>query len=88
MFVDIRGKRWRYVRRKLKDLRGYCQAPTTLRKQIVIDSRLRGIELLATILHELLHAAFWDLDEEVVEQVCRDFARVLWRLGWRPPDDR
>jgi hypothetical protein len=29
------------------------------------------------LIHEGLHAAFWDIDETVIEQVADDLARLL-----------
>jgi hypothetical protein len=37
------------------------------------------------VIHELLHAAHWDLDELAVEETAEDLARVLWKLGYRSP---
>ena len=38
---------------------------------------------LVVILHEALHAALWDLDEQAVDEISTDAGRLLWRLDWR-----
>ncbi len=63
--------------------RGDCDTPATANKEIRISSSLKGEERLEVVLHELVHAAGWHIDEEFVEQFARDAARVLWRLGYR-----
>jgi hypothetical protein len=44
---------------------------------------LRGEERLEVILHELIHAADWRLDESFVEPFAADAAAALVRLGYR-----
>ena len=34
-------------------------------------------------IHDLLHASFWNIAEENIDQAGYDIARVLWKLGWR-----
>ena len=91
IFVNVVGKRWgfRFVPAPDKDdkeCRGYCESPDKKNKEIVIKENLPPKEELDTILHELLHAADWSKDEEWVEQVGTDIAKILWRLGWRKPE--
>lgn len=84
MLVTILGKRWRFVRRYLRgDADGYCDPPDKPGKQIVIHSGLHGEKSLEILLHELLHAGQWHLDEGVVRELARDLARILTRDGWR-----
>lgn len=81
--VTILGKRWRlsFVPRLGQQARGDCQHPATPSKTIRIQSGLRGSELAEVVLHELLHAANWHLDEEFVETFCHDATRALKRMG-------
>jgi len=62
--------------------RGECQ-----RKKgewvIRVRKDLEGEEELEVLLHEFMHAAYWDHDEEFVEEVAADLAKLLWRLGYR-----
>jgi hypothetical protein len=76
----IRGKIWN-VRRvpNLGNARGSCDPPTKPNKEIKILSSLRGQEFLEVLLHEILHAALWDLDEEAVSETAEDAARAIWR---------
>ena len=88
IFINVVGKRWglRFVSRpdkKDKKCKGYCESPDKKNKEIVIQENLPPKEELDTTLHELLHAADWWKDEEWVEQVGTDIAKILWRLGWR-----
>ena len=88
IFVNVVGKRWgfRFVPAPDKDdkeCRGYCESPDKKNKEIVIKEDLPPKEELDTTLHELLHAADWSKDEEWVDQVGTDIAKILWRLGWR-----
>lgn len=89
MRVTIRKKRWELVFRNLdKDERwAYCEAPHEKGKEIVIDSGLHGAHRLSCLVHEILHSACWDLDEDAVQSAADDLAKILWRLGYRGPDD-
>ena len=83
MIVRLVGKRWRlqFVPRLADD--GRCDPPDRPHKTISIARRLRGERQLDVLLHELLHACNWQLDEEHITQTATDIARVLWRLGYR-----
>lgn len=85
MLVTILGKRWNLVHEPLdgRANHGYCERPDTRRKKIVVNSKLKDEALLAVEIHEMLHAADWYRDEEWVEAVGSDIAKVLWRLGYR-----
>jgi len=50
---------------------------------VEVDDKLHGEERLEVVLHELVHAAGWHIDEEFVERFAEDTARLLWRLGYR-----
>lgn len=86
MIVTILRRRWNLIFGNTgKDL-GFCEAPDKRNKRIVIKPTLTGEKRLSIILHELLHAAAWDHDEQWVQEVGDDIARILWKLGYR--DDR
>ena len=76
----IRGKMWN-VRRvpNLGNARGSCDPPKKPNKEIKLLSSLRGQELLEVLLHEILHAALWDLDEQAIEETAADAARAIWK---------
>ena len=64
-------------------VRGECEPPESKRKEIRVRSTLRGEERLEVVLHECLHAADWHKDEEWVERLAVDLAKILWKLGYR-----
>jgi hypothetical protein len=81
MRVRIRGRYFRLVFDRLpKSTDGICDFE---HRTITIRRNQRGEAQLDTLLHELLHAAHWDLAEESIEETAKDLARVLWRLGYR-----
>jgi hypothetical protein len=56
-------------------LMGEYVSPAT----IYIDSRVQGFDLLDTLIHEMTHASFPDLREEVVDQFATQVAGGLSR---------
>lgn len=84
MRLNIRGKVWKLVKDPLDEtLLGSCCHPQEPGKKIMIRDDLEGLEELDTLIHEMLHAAFWDLKEEAVNEAAEDIAKALWRLGYR-----
>ncbi len=78
--VKIRGKWWRIVEQnplKLdgKTVRGYCDKAARI---IVHDG---GADMAFTIIHEVLHACLWDLDEAAVEETEEAIRTALTRTG-------
>lgn len=74
---------WRLRFARLLFHRGDCDAPTRAKKEIRVDPRLQDEERLEVLIHEMVHAAGWHIDESFVEQFAADAARALWRLGYR-----
>jgi hypothetical protein len=98
MRVTIFGKRWnlRFVPAselpRPRDRDGDCVVPATPAdrmpyREMRIYDKLRGEERLITLIHEFDHAADPEKREEWVEHHSADLARMLWRLGYRGPDD-
>lgn len=86
MKIKILGKTYSLVfsRSMPEDDYGSCDDPNTKRKRIRISKGLDEEKELDTLIHEMLHAAGWQLlSEEWVFAAARDIARVLRRLGWR-----
>jgi hypothetical protein len=83
MRIQIMDKRWNLRFASNLSNHGECQAPTVRDKQMRILSSLRGKRRLTVLIHEMLHAANWHLDEQFVAQASEDIANVLWRLGYR-----
>ena len=85
MHVTIRGKRWQVV--FTEDLPsgrdGECDSPNTPNKQIRVRPSLPPERMLEVLNHEFDHAAFWDMDEEVIQEVNEDRAKFLTRLGYK-----
>lgn len=52
---------------------------------IIINSRIRNKRKLAAIVHEILHACLWDLDEDAIEEADESMTDALWALGYRGP---
>lgn len=85
MRVVIRNKAYQlqFVPKIEQGAKGMCDAPSAAAKRIRVLERLKGQDRLETIIHELLHACYWDMDEEAIHHPAEDIARVLWRLGYR-----
>lgn len=84
----FRGRRYKITHNPGKHRSGGCDGPPDVSgKELALDRRLKGIELLTTAIHEGLHATNWDLDESVVETTATDIAKFLWRLGFRQFDE-
>lgn len=83
--IKIRGKRYRFERTGHvgSDCWGYCTDPSTPNRVIKVHSHLKDDQELEFIIHEMIHACFWDLDEDVVREVGRDLSKALWRMGYR-----
>lgn len=81
--VTIRGRRWKVAKLDKGKARGICEGPHIPDKEIDFPVHGGTRKDLDTIVHELLHGALWDLDEEAVYETAHDIAKVLWRLGWR-----
>lgn len=89
MKVKVRGRYWnlRFTAEGLGPKKqGECQAPDVKGKTIKVRPGMSPLEELDTTIHELLHAGLWDLDEEVIEEMGSDLARILRKLGYRRVD--
>jgi len=62
---------------------GECSDPNSKSPMIRYHVCLKGMRRLDVLIHEMLHACFWDIDEEGIEESASDIARALWRLGWK-----
>lgn len=61
---------------------GHCNGPSVSGKRIAVCSSIRSPQtLLENLIHEMLHACFWDMDEEAIEETGEAIARTLIRLG-------
>jgi hypothetical protein len=85
MQVTIRGQaiELQFTNRLSRDCDGNCDEPKTQPRKIRVRKSLIGKRKLEVILHEFLHASYWDLDEEAIDTTARDIAAILWKLGYR-----
>lgn len=81
--VTICGKKYNFVVKKLRAVRGLTDHPATKNKTVYIDSREEGKQLLATLIDEFIHCAIWEIRNDVVDQISDDLAAALWRCGLR-----
>lgn len=65
------------------DTLGHCAKPDSKDPLIVLKPGLRGRQRLVVLIHEALHAALWDLDEEAVDETAGAITRLLWADGYR-----
>ena len=76
----IRGKKilWRYA-----PLKGKAIGWAYFGKKVLISDKIEGKKKLDTEIHEFLHEAYPDLNEEAVCTTATDLAKILWALGYR-----
>lgn len=80
--IMIRGQRFQ-VRRRAKvlvndvEVDGSCDPPDRKPRFILISEGLSLERELDVFIHEMLHAALWDLDETAVAETATDIARAL-----------
>jgi hypothetical protein len=80
----IRGRRYRVVEgASLRGDWGRASNPKLKGAEIRIAKGLTGIHELDTIIHEAIHAALWDLDEDAVSETSSSIAGLLWKMGFR-----
>ena len=81
------GKRWRVdspaglPKGQLGGCENWNLGADLRRIQIPMDGDT--LPELDTIIHESAHASCPWMDEDAVEQLAADIARLLWRLDWR-----
>jgi hypothetical protein len=79
--LRIRGQRWRlrFVP-NLGNAEGVCDKE---QRTIRIALGYPEDQTLDSIVHEVLHAALWDLDEEAVHETANAISSALWKLQYR-----
>lgn len=82
--VYIGDARWKIERASLRGKYGECDYGS---RTIRIHHTLAGDELLDTLLHELIHARWPDLQESSVEEFAGTLAHVLSLEGFRRRED-
>jgi hypothetical protein len=86
MRVRVGGRYYnlQFVRIKT-DAWGYCDPPTKPCKRILIHKPLGSKHRLEILIHEMLHALQWHIDEKHIAEAARDIANVLDKVGYRAP---
>lgn len=83
--VYINGQRWRITRARLRDRWGDCDYDKRL---IRLHCTLAGTDLMDTLLHELIHARWPDLQESSVNEFATTLATVLEAEGFARLEDQ
>ena len=73
---DIRGTKYLIKESRIKDL-GQCDSPSKPKPTIRINRKLKGFKRLEVLIHEILHACHWDLDEEAIDETAQVLATIL-----------
>lgn len=85
--TKFRGKTYRVaIEKRLKrPTLGISSAPWKHKRyrRIHVDESQTGKDLLEVLIHEALHACYWDLDEEAIDEAGVDIAQMLWKFGYR-----
>ena len=82
--VYVGDQRWKIIRATLRGIYGDCDYGT---RTIRIHGGLRGVDLLDTLTHELIHARWPDLHEDAVREFSETLSGVLDAEGFRHKDD-
>ena len=62
---------------------GECSNPDDANRTIRIRRGLEDKREGEVCAHEIIHAAVWSLDEEIVTMLAENITEFLWRIGWR-----
>lgn len=83
--VYIGDQRWKIERAKfLRGCDGDCNYDL---RRIRIHAKLTAVDLLDTLIHELIHARWPDLSEEAVIEFSETLSGVIDAEGFRQADD-
>jgi hypothetical protein len=82
--IKIRGANWSVAWFKDKENRieydGMCYIKE---KKIEIRDGMSDQKTLTVFIHEVFHAFFWDIDEEVIKETSEDLSLIIKRLQSR-----
>ncbi len=62
---------------------GECDDPKYAKPEIWVKRSQKPIDLMDTIIHEVLHAIRPELSEEAVLETATTVAKALWKLNYR-----
>jgi hypothetical protein len=82
--AKIGGKRWEIVFTNCisSKLDGDCYPPNGKTRKIRVRKNLPQERELEILIHEVLHAALWIVDEQVIEQTAKDLQTILSERGY------
>ena len=82
--TKVNGRLWRVVETPAREMGkdwGRCWLPAGRHPLIQLRRALRGYRAMDVLVHEVLHAARPELDEQAVEATATAIARALWKAG-------
>lgn len=85
--LKINKKNWKIRIVKSTDMSprslGECDHPEYAKPEIWVKRTQKPIDLMDTIIHEVLHAIRPELSEEAVLDTATTIAKALWKLNYR-----
>lgn len=85
--IKINKKNWKIRIVKSTELSpmslGECDDPGYAKPEIWVKRTQKPIDLMDTIIHEILHAVRPELSEEAVLDTATTIAKALWKLNYR-----
>lgn len=85
--IKLDGRYWTLTTARIPGYDGLAENHSkTVNKHIWLNEKLKGKDLLGTILHELLHCVEPRWSEDAVLQLEKDITEILWSLGYRSED--
>ena len=89
--ATFNNRRWRikFVNRLAKNTFGDCQdSKKAIERIIRVKRKQKEEDILDTLLHEMLHAIFPQLTEDIIYDAANDLSRTLFKLGYRRENDK
>jgi hypothetical protein len=83
IYHTFRGRRYRVCESSHVSGYGATADPMSKGKTIHVRRGQDGEDELDTLIHEGLHACYWDLEESAVGTAANDISRLLWKKGYR-----
>jgi len=85
--IRINNKNWKIKIVKSTDMSpftlGECDDPKYAKPQIWVKRSQKPLDLMDTLIHEVLHAVRPELSEEAVLSTATTIAKALWKLNYR-----
>jgi len=85
--IKIKDKNWKIKIVKSTEMSptslGECDDPARSKPEIWVKRTQKPIDLMDTIIHEVLHAVRPELSEDAVLDTATTIAKALWKLNYR-----